>query len=109
MPEMAFVARWPDDAVATYYSPSLVVAEYLEAGTTYALADFVRRSREALTIASERVRVKYGVACPRAAQTLAQIESRARHFTDHPDAAVRVEAHVAAERASNDSREGNLL
>ncbi len=92
MPEMHFVARWPDDAVLAYYSPSLVVADYLEVETAYALADFLERCRTALQIASERVREKYGYACPRAASTLAHIEAKAREFGDLPNAAVRVEA-----------------
>jgi len=93
MPEMHFIARWPDDAVQAYYSPSLVVREYLEAGTTYALPEFVARSRTALRIASDRVREKYGYACSRAALTLAHIEEKAREFVDLPNASVVVEAH----------------
>jgi uncharacterized repeat protein (TIGR04042 family) len=92
MPEMHFVARWPDDAVLAYYSPSLVVTDYLEVETAYALPEFVERCRVALRIASERVREKYGFACPRAAATLATIEAKAREFDNLPDAAVRVEA-----------------
>ncbi len=92
MPEMSFAVRWPDDARVTYYSPSLVVREYLAAGAEYPLHDFVQRSRTALTIAAERVRVKYGFACPRAAAALAAIEAKAREFAAVPNVAVRVEA-----------------
>jgi len=93
MPEMRFSARWPDGSRATYYSPSLVIAEYLAAGATYPLPDFVARSRTALHIASERVREKYGFACMRAAATLAAIEAKAAEFADAPGASVRVEDH----------------
>jgi uncharacterized repeat protein (TIGR04042 family) len=93
MPEMHFVVRWPDDTTLTYYSPSLVVREYLELGAAYALPEFIERSRSALRIASDRVRAKYGFACPRAARTLEHIEAKAREFEDAAGATVRVEAH----------------
>jgi uncharacterized repeat protein (TIGR04042 family) len=98
MPEMQFVARWPDGSVTTYYSPSLVVREYLEPGRAYGLADFVKRSRIALSIASQRVQAKYGFPCTRAAQTLAQIERKASAFGDLTAAVVAVEAHVVGLR-----------
>ena len=91
MPELEFVARWPDGVVAVYYSPSLVVREYLDAGSEYAVADFVERTRSALRIGSERVRAKYGYACARAAATLAQIEAKASEFNELAGATVVVE------------------
>ncbi len=91
MPEMHFAARWPDGAVVTYYSPSLVIGDYLIAGASYTLDDFLGRSRTALQIASERVFAKYGYACPRAAATLGAIEAKAAEFAALPDAAVRIE------------------
>ncbi len=103
MPEMYFVVRWPDDATLTYYSPSLVVREYLEPGAAYALPEFIERSRTALHIASERVRSKYGFACPRAALTLEHIEAKALEFPDAASATVRVEAHSAAIRSASES------
>lgn len=93
MPEMHVVVRWPDDSVTACYSPSLVIREYLEVGTTYPLDDFVERAREALSIASERVREKYGFACSRAAHQLAQIEAKARALAHLPDRVVRVESY----------------
>jgi uncharacterized repeat protein (TIGR04042 family) len=90
---MQFAARWPDGSVQTYYSPSLVVREYLEPGAAYALPDFLERVRTALRIASERVERKYGFACSRAAATLAQIESHAHRFADAADPTVRIEAY----------------
>jgi uncharacterized repeat protein (TIGR04042 family) len=91
VPEMRYAARWPDGAVRTYYSPSLVVADYLERGRAYALPEFVERSRTALRIASERVRAKYGFACPRAADSLAEIERTAAQFAAVPGAMVAIE------------------
>jgi uncharacterized repeat protein (TIGR04042 family) len=89
MPEMHFSVRWPDDSRSDCYSPSLVVKDYLEAGRSYRLDDFVERSRTALNIGSERVREKYGYACSAALDQLARIEQTAAAFAD--DATVTVE------------------
>jgi uncharacterized repeat protein (TIGR04042 family) len=80
MPEMIFTITWPDGATEPCYSPSLVIKEYLAVGETYKLPDFLQRSRTALTIASDRVKEKYGFACSRAMGQLARIESSARRF-----------------------------
>lgn len=90
MPEMRFIIRWPDGRPESCYSPSLVVKEHLTPGESYALDDFVDRSREALTIASERVRAKYGFACTSAAAQLARIEAAAAGFRSAPGARVEV-------------------
>ncbi|MCD2185900.1 MSMEG_0570 family nitrogen starvation response protein [Actinomycetospora soli] len=76
MPEMHVRLRWPDGTTDRVYSPSLVLAEHLEEGAAYPLEEFGRRSREALTEASERVRAAYGFPCGRAAASLAGIEAR---------------------------------
>ena len=91
MPEMRFIVRWPDGAKDTCYSPSLVIKDYFREGETYALGDFVARSREALMIASDRVKAKYGHACSRALGQLAEIERAARRFADEPGAKVACE------------------
>lgn len=80
MPEMTFHVRWPDGEAARCWSPSLVVREHLEAGTSYTVEDFVERSRTALLIGSERVRERYGVACSSALGQLALIERTAARF-----------------------------
>jgi uncharacterized repeat protein (TIGR04042 family) len=92
MPEMHFRIRWPDGTPETCYSPSLVIKDYFAVGTTYALADFLKRSRTALNIASERVRAKYGWPCRRAIAQLARIESAAATFAAIPDAQIAVDA-----------------
>jgi uncharacterized repeat protein (TIGR04042 family) len=74
VPELQFDVRWPDGSARTYYSPSLVVEDHLSAGEAYPVPEFVRRAREALRIASERVEQKYGFPCSRAAASLAAIE-----------------------------------
>ena len=92
MPEMRFLIRWPDGAAENCYSPSLVIKDFLSPGQSYALEDFVGRSRTALDIASNRVEAKYGYRCSRAAATLARIEKVAESFAAVPDAHVIVEA-----------------
>jgi len=90
MPEMHYRLRWPDGTESRCYSPSLVVKEYLEPGRRYALADFLERARTATRIASDRVRAKFGFACPRAAAQLVQIEAQAARFEHAPGVQVEV-------------------
>ncbi|ACK86156.1 MSMEG_0570 family nitrogen starvation response protein [Methylorubrum extorquens] len=78
MPEMRFHVRWPDGRREACYSPSLVVKDFLTPGESYALDDFVEKTRRALNIASERVREKYGFACSSALDQLARIEAAAK-------------------------------
>lgn len=88
VPEMLFAVRWPDGSQQEFYSPSLVVEDYLEPGRAYPVADFVGRSREALGIASERVRARYGAPCTLAAASIASIE---RAASAQPEGDVTVE------------------
>ncbi len=92
MPEIHVVVRWPDDSIMHCYSPSLVIRDYLELGASYSVADFLERSRTALSIASDRVRDKFGMPCALAARQLEQIEVKARAF-DRTAGAVRVESY----------------
>jgi uncharacterized repeat protein (TIGR04042 family) len=91
MPEMRFRIRWPDGASESCYSPSLVIKEYFAPGESYALVDFLERSRRALTLANERVRAKYGVPCPRAMAQLARIEAVGSGFLAETEARVAVD------------------
>lgn len=90
MPVMHFQVRWPDHSEHWCYSPSVVVRDFLSAGQTYPLDEFMALIREALNIASERVRAKYGFACSQALDQLAEIELRAHTFKDLPGAQVAV-------------------
>ena len=90
MPAMHFTLRWPDGRRQRCYSPSLVIKDYFQPGSSYALPDFMQRSREALGIASERVRAKYGFACSMALDQLAQIEAGAAPFASQAGAQVAV-------------------
>lgn len=94
MPEMHFRVRWPDQSLTDCYSPSLVIKDFLTEGERYPLTTFVDKTREALAIASDRVKAKYGFACSAAADEMARIETCARRFSDQPDACVTVEAFV---------------
>ena len=89
---MHFHIVWPDQTQTRCYSPSLVVQDYLQVGHSYPLNDFLQRSREALNIASERVRAKYGFACSQAMDQLAEIEHLAAPFQPLADAQVLVTA-----------------
>ncbi|MBB5165915.1 MSMEG_0570 family nitrogen starvation response protein [Mycobacterium sp. AZCC_0083] len=80
MPEMTFDVQWPDGRVQRCYSPSLVMHDYLSAGTDYTVADFLERSGKALHEASDRVRAKFGFACSSAAWTEEEISSTATEF-----------------------------
>ncbi len=107
MPEMRMSVRWPNGALESCYSPSLVLKDYFQAGRSYPLADFRDRSRAALTAASERVKAKYGFACARAADELARIEALCRAFAGLTDALVHVEAfHDVEKRPSMTTRTG---
>jgi uncharacterized repeat protein (TIGR04042 family) len=81
MPELRFVLRWPDGTRETCYSPSTVVRDHFDPGTLYSLADFLSRSRAALTAASDRVKAIYGTPCPRALGQLARIERATAGFS----------------------------
>ena len=80
MPEVFFLVRWPDGSQERCYSPSLVVEDFFAAGTAYDIPEFLARSRQALTEASDRVRAKYGFGCAQAENQLERIEERARAF-----------------------------
>jgi uncharacterized repeat protein (TIGR04042 family) len=90
MPEMTFDVQWPDGRVQRYYSPSLVMHDFLTTGSDYTVAEFLDRSRTALNEASERVRAKFGFACSSAAWTEEEIASAAPEFP--PGATIRVVA-----------------
>lgn len=92
MPEMHFTVRWPNGQTSTCYSPSLIVQDFLTPGQDYPLDDFLSRVREALEIASERVRAKYGFACSRAMDQWAEIHQTATPYAAKAGARVKVES-----------------
>jgi len=89
MPELTFTTRWPDGRALESYSPSLVVHDHLQAGHSYAVAEFIDRVAAALTEASDRVEARWGHPCTAAQASLATIR---RVAADQPDGLVAVEA-----------------
>ena len=98
MPEMRFIVRWPDGRRESCYSPSLVVKEFFVEGEAYTLADFLSRSRQALGIASDRVKAKYGHACSLALGQLARIEATLARIAER-DPVLNAFTAVAEQRA----------
>jgi uncharacterized repeat protein (TIGR04042 family) len=96
MPEMRFHIRWPDGKRENCYSPSLVIKDFFAPGESYALDDFLARSREALMIASDRVKAKYGMPCSLALGQLARSEAGAAAYRDAPQARVLIESFEGA-------------
>ena len=92
MPVMHFHVRWPDASETRCYSPSSVVQEFFAPGERYALEEVLQRTRQALGMASERVRARYGFACSQAMDQLAEIDRIAARFTGIADAEVTVVA-----------------
>jgi uncharacterized repeat protein (TIGR04042 family) len=90
MPEMHFRIEWPSGEQQTCYSPSLVVMEYIEVGSTYDVDDFNSRCQTALQIASERVRDKFGFSCVLAQREAATIAAATARFRGQPGAKVKV-------------------
>ena len=88
MPAMHFHLRWPDQSQTRCYSPSLVIKDHFTPGTRYPMSEFVAQLREALHIASERVRAKFGFACSMALDQLAQIEAIAARFDERTEVEV---------------------
>ncbi|MEM1073305.1 MAG: MSMEG_0570 family nitrogen starvation response protein [Pseudomonadota bacterium] len=85
MPETRFTVRWPDGQSEECYSPSTVIRDFLTAGTTYPLDDFVVRCRIGLEKASTRVEAKFGFRCTSAEAQLTKIERKASAFTEPAD------------------------
>ena len=76
MPAVNFEVTWPDGESVSYYSPSTVIHEYVAAGESYSVEEFETRVYEALHIASERVRAKFGFACSAANDEKIKIEAK---------------------------------
>jgi uncharacterized repeat protein (TIGR04042 family) len=90
MPEIRFQIEWPDGSQAVCYSPSLIVKEYFIPNQSYDLSDFVARSQTALTIASDRVKAKYGFPCGLALGQLQEIEATAATYEGQLSSKVKV-------------------
>jgi uncharacterized repeat protein (TIGR04042 family) len=94
MPEMRFIVRWPDGRRESCYSPSLVITDFFREGESYSLTEFLSLSRQALSIASDRVKAKYGHPCSLALGQLARIEKAGAEFAHSPEAKVVCETFL---------------
>jgi uncharacterized repeat protein (TIGR04042 family) len=90
MPEAWLHTRWPDQQEDVHYSPSSVIGKHFTAGESYDVTDFVARARRGLQQASDRVKLKHGFSCTRAAASLAAIEQRAAAFAGQADAHITI-------------------
>jgi putative flavoprotein involved in K+ transport len=91
MPEVSFTIRWPDGTSQLGRSPSRAIQEVITEGAVYPCPEFVRRAREGLGAASDRVRERYGFACTAAAEQLQAIEAGAARQPAGADGLVAVE------------------
>jgi len=80
MPAVNFEVTWPDGECVSYYSPSTVIHQHVTAGDAYSIEEFQSRVYEALDIASERVRAKYGYACSAANDEKLKIGEKIRQL-----------------------------
>jgi putative flavoprotein involved in K+ transport len=88
MPEVHFSITWPDGTVQRAGSPSTAIERFLAPGATYPVAELRRRVRDGLNAASERVRMRFGMACTAAAAELDALEAGAAPFRDDAPATV---------------------
>jgi len=91
MPEVSFTIRWPDGTSQLGRSPSRAIGEVIAEGAVYPCTEFVRRARDGLNAASDRVRERYGFACTAAAEQLDAIEAGAARQDGDPHGLVAVE------------------
>lgn len=90
MPELHVRVRWPDGRLQRCCSPSRAIMEFLVAGESYALEDFVGRSRAALELASERVRRRSASPARAPAAQVEEIERATSAFEPGDGAVVTV-------------------
>jgi uncharacterized repeat protein (TIGR04042 family) len=90
MPERHFDIQWPNGKEESCYSPSSIINDYLSAGESYPLKDFVQLAELSLNEASERVRAKYGYSCSSAMDQLYKIKQSSMQFEHEFDPLVIV-------------------
>ena len=78
MPTVDFTLRWADGTEQRCQSPSTAIERYLAEGARYPHHELLRRTRDGLTAASERVVEVFGMACTAAAAQIEAIERAAR-------------------------------
>lgn len=81
MPSVTFDVAWPDGERVSYYSPSTVVHQYIQAQTTYSQSEFSEKIFSALDEASERVYQKFGYYCSAASSEKNKIERKLENLS----------------------------
>ncbi len=76
MPAVHFEVQWPDGEKQLYYSPSTVVYEHLKENQKLPLDAFAKQAQIALTVASERVKQKFGYYCSAASAEQDKISAK---------------------------------
>ncbi|MBD1552705.1 MSMEG_0570 family nitrogen starvation response protein [Pseudomonas typographi] len=89
MPAVNIRLRWPDGHESTSYSPSTSIFDYLEAGRSYPLPEFLQRATQGLNAAAERVKQVRGFYCSSAMDSLDGLRLLAQRF-DQAQACVQV-------------------
>ncbi len=82
VPEMRFEVRWPDGSRREYYSPSLVVEDYLEPGRSYPSPTSWGAAARRCGRRARRLRAAFGMPCSMAEASLASIERAASAFAE---------------------------
>nr|WP_100550017.1 MULTISPECIES: MSMEG_0570 family nitrogen starvation response protein [unclassified Pseudomonas] len=80
MPAVNFRVRWPDGQETHGYSPSTLIYQYLQRGSSCSVEQFLVRAETALSAASERVRELKGFYCSSAMDTLAILRHQAHQY-----------------------------
>lgn len=80
MPEVHLTLEWPDGRTSELYSPSTVILEHLRPGESLPVTQLHHRGIEALRLASERVRARYGFACTRTDEERHRLEQWVKDY-----------------------------
>jgi uncharacterized repeat protein (TIGR04042 family) len=92
MPEVRLTLEWPDGRTSKLYSPSTVILDYLGPGESLPVGQLHDRGIEALRLASERVRARYGFACTRTDEERQRLEQWVKDYAADQIVRIRAEA-----------------
>jgi len=83
MPERYLKVKWPDEEIQNIYSPSSIIDQYFDPGDHMTVANFLKKSTEALNHASDRVQQVYGYACTSAMASIDSVAKKGTTIKDH--------------------------
>jgi uncharacterized repeat protein (TIGR04042 family) len=92
MPEVHLRLEWPDGRTSELYSPSTVILEYLRPGESLPVHQLHGRGVEALRLASERVRARYGFACTRTDEERHRLQQWVKDYSADEIVHIRTQA-----------------